>query len=302
VVAQGPIRGSVRAEAKYDNTTIAVTISLDAIAATVTENSRSLFHFDAVVDWHQRHEILKFELPLNIHNENATYETQFGFVQRPTHKNTSWDIAKFEVCGHKYADLSEYGYGVAILSESKYGFSCQGNVFRISLLRAGTAPDPEQDQGEHKFSWAVMPHQNHFLDSDVPMAAYLYNSPLRVRYLPKDGDALMATLPPPFTVEGAKNVILETVKRGEDDDFGGKGTTTVILRFYEAFGGHAQARLKISGYLAVSKAYITNLLEDEGDELTVMSADGIEGAPAFIKLDFRGFEVKTVRLVFENTG
>jgi hypothetical protein len=88
------------------------------------------------------------ELPLNIHNDNATYETQFGYVSRPTHKNTTWDMAKFEVCGHKWADLSEYGYGVAYLSESKYGFACQGNVFRISLLRAPTAPDAEQDQGQ----------------------------------------------------------------------------------------------------------------------------------------------------------
>jgi alpha-mannosidase len=105
------------------------------------------------------------ELPLDIHSDVATYETPWGHVQRPTHKNTTWDAAKFEVCGHKvrthsflvgfgvlparikFADLSEYGYGVAILSESKYGFSCQGNVLRISLLRAATAPDAEQDQG-----------------------------------------------------------------------------------------------------------------------------------------------------------
>jgi alpha-mannosidase len=104
------------------------------------------------------------QIPLDIHNPNATYETQFGYVQRPTHKNTTWDMAKFEVCGHKvrgtssvqlhgadgqlqYADLSEYGYGVALLSESKYGFSCIGNLLSMSLLRAGTAPDAEQDQG-----------------------------------------------------------------------------------------------------------------------------------------------------------
>lgn len=95
-----------------------------------------------------RRPITPVELPLDIHSDNAIYETQFGFVQRPTHKNTTWDAAKFEVCGLKYADLSEYGYGVAILSESKYGFSCLGNVLRISLLRGATAPDAEQDQGQ----------------------------------------------------------------------------------------------------------------------------------------------------------
>ncbi|KAJ3503870.1 hypothetical protein NLJ89_g8237 [Agrocybe chaxingu] len=97
VVSQGPLRGSVRAEVKYGQSTITVTISLDAVPATMKDNSRSLFNFDAVVDWHQRHEFLKFELPLNIHSDNATYETQFGFVQRPTHKNTTWDIAKYAV-------------------------------------------------------------------------------------------------------------------------------------------------------------------------------------------------------------
>ncbi|RDB17533.1 Alpha-mannosidase [Hypsizygus marmoreus] len=303
VVAQGPLRGSVRAEVKYDKSTIIVDISLDAITASTKENSRSLFRFDAVVDWHQRHEFLKFELPLNIHNDNATYETQFGHVQRPTHKNTTWDMAKFEVCGHKFADLSEYGYGVAILSESKYGFSCQGHLLRISLLRAATAPDAEQDQGEHHFSWAVMPHEGHFLESDVPMAAYLFNSPIRVRCVPSNGDAAMASLDSPFTIEGGRNVILETVKRGESDHFGGKQSDvskkmTVILRLYEAFGGHAQTKLRIAGHLSVSKAYTTNLLEDDDDELNVTPVDG----GATVILDFRGFEVKTVKLVLEHAG
>ncbi|KAF8064431.1 glycoside hydrolase family 38 protein [Lyophyllum atratum] len=267
VVAQGPLRGSVKAEVKYDKSLISVTVT------SVKENSRSLFHFDAVVDWHQRHEFLKFELPLNIHNDNATYETQFGHVQRPTHKNTTWDIAKFEVCGHKYADLSEFGYGVAILSESKYGFSCLGNQLRISLLRAATAPDAEQDQGTR--------------------------SP-RLRYVPTNVDAPMTTLQAPFSVEGARNVFLETIKRGEDDDFcNDSGSTTVILRLYEAFGGHAQAKLRIASHLAVSKAYVTNLLEDDDKELNITQMDDTGGS---LKLDFRGFEVKTVKLVVARTG
>ena len=79
--------------------------------------------------------------------------------------------------------MSEYGYGVAILSESKYGFSCRGNVLRISLLRAATAPDAEQDQGKHEFAWAVMPHAGSFLESDVPTAAILFNSPLHGMFI-----------------------------------------------------------------------------------------------------------------------
>ncbi|KAF9447763.1 glycoside hydrolase family 38 protein, partial [Macrolepiota fuliginosa MF-IS2] len=317
VVSQGPLRAAIRAEVRYGQSLITAMISLDAIPATAKTNSRSLFNFDTVVDWHQRHEFLKFELPLDIHSPNATYETQFGYVQRPTHKNTTWDIAKFEVCGHKYADLSEFGYGVAILSESKYGFSCIGNVLRISLLRAATAPDAEQDQGLHHFSFAILPHEGSFLESDVPQAAYLYNSPLRVRVMPNGGDsALSPHLQSPFTISGARNIILETVKRGEYDDFEASvtdsesGSVTIILRLYEAFGGHGKVQLNIARHLPIAKAFITNLLEDEEQELTINrstgaldgdSADedaGAPGAPGYsMNLSFRGFEVKTVKLV-----
>ncbi|KAF8991681.1 glycoside hydrolase family 38 protein [Cyathus striatus] len=274
VVSQGPLHAAVKAQVRYGQSTIDVTVS------SMKDGSRSLFNFDAVVDWHQRHEFLKFEIPLDIHNDNATYETQFGYVQRPTHKNTTWDIAKFEVCGHKYADLSEFGYGVAILSESKYGFSCIGNMLRISLLRSATAPDAEQDQGEHRFSWAVMPHAGSFLESDVPEAAYLYNSPIRVRCLPGNGEDILPKSP--FIVEGARNIVLETIKRGEDDSFdepadiNSSDPVTIVLRLYEAYGGHARIRLRIANYLPIAKAVLTNLLEDEEEE---------------------GFEVKTIKLI-----
>ncbi|KAJ7856154.1 alpha-mannosidase [Mycena leptocephala] len=181
-------------------------------------------------------------------------------------------MAKFEVCGHKYADLSEYGYGVALLSESKYGFACQGDILRISLLRAATEPDAEQDQREHK----LMPHKDHFLESDVPTAAYLFNSLLYIRSLaPGVSARTLSTGYSPFDVKGAPNVFLETVKRGEDDSFKSGGKTTVVLRIYETFGGHAQAQLRIAGGLGVEAAYETNLLEDipEGAALTLHRAD-----------------------------
>ncbi|KAL4267030.1 glycosyl hydrolase 38 family protein [Pleurotus pulmonarius] len=304
VVEYGPLRGTVKAQVQYGKSSIDVMISLDATAATLKPQSRSMFVFDAVVDWHQRHEFLKFELPLNIHNDNASYETQFGFVQRPTHKNTTWDMAKFEVCGHKYADLSEFGYGVAILSESKYGFSCTGNILRISLLRAATAPDAEQDQGKHEFSWAVLPHEGHFLESDVPMAAYLFNSPLYLRFV-ENTVAQLNYPKSPFIVEGAKNIVLETIKRGEDDTYsatkGKKSVTTIVLRLYEAFGGHANAQLRIASHIPVAKAYLTNFLEEEQSGLHLHSTDHASQSDTFVKLDFRGFEIKTVKLVIDTS-
>ena len=113
----------------------------------------------------------------------------------------------------------------------------------------------------------------------------------------------MSSFQPPFSIEGAPNVFLETVKRGEDDDFGADSArTTVVLRLYEALGGHAQAKLRVAGHLDVFKAYTTNLLEDvdERDELNVVRVEDASGrgqAAALLRLDFRGFEVKTVKLV-----
>ncbi|KIJ30485.1 glycoside hydrolase family 38 protein [Sphaerobolus stellatus SS14] len=301
VTETGPIRASLEAEIKYGQSTIKTTISLDAISATMKRSSRSFLRFDAEVDWHERHKFLKFTIPLNIHNDNAVYEAPFGWVQRPTHKNTSWDIAKFEVCGHKYADLSEYGYGVAILSESKYGFATHGNVMSISLLRAATAPDAEQDQGKHEFSWAVLPHVGHFLESDVPTAAYFFNSPLHLRYLAEDRSPQVpiSLHKAPFSVAGAPNVVLDTIKRSDDEDWKSKKdgkSGFIVLRLYEAFGGHARAELKIAGHLDVKKATITNLLEDELEVLDVSEHAGHSS----VTIPFRGFQVVTVKL--EVTG
>ncbi|KAJ7652628.1 galactose mutarotase-like domain-containing protein [Mycena rosella] len=276
VVAQGPLRASVCAEVKDGQSKISVTVCLLPFLDSLSTkpNSRSMFRFDAVVDWREHHEFLKFELPLNIYSDNATYETQFGHVQRPTHKNTTWDMAKFEVCGHKYADLSEYGYGLAYLSESNYGFGCQGNILRISLLRAATEPDSDQDQGEHTFSWAVMPHEGHFLESDVPVAAYLFNSPIHGQY---------------SAFPSASNVFLETVKRAEDDTLEAGGRRTVVLCLYEAFGGHAYTELRIASELSVEAVYLTNLLEDsaEDEELALLPPMDL----------LRGRGVKMVKLV-----
>ncbi|KAI9447174.1 glycosyl hydrolases family 38 N-terminal domain-containing protein [Lactarius psammicola] len=282
VVASGPLRASVVTDVVYGKSKITTT----------------------------RHEFLKFELPLDIHSDVATYETPWGHVQRPTHKNTTWDAAKFEVCGHKFADLSEYGYGVAILSESKYGFSCQGNVLRISLLRAATAPDADQDQGKHEFSWAVLPHRGHFLQSSVPIAAYLFNSPLHVRHVP-GGGAVAAAVPTrvPFALFGRDHsVFLETFKRGDlDSDADGK--RTIVLRLYEAYGGHASVDLQVN-VPGVVAAYSTNLLEDdEGAEALTLEAPTAEAAEKLplsgglvIPLAFRGFEVKTIKLVLAKEG
>jgi len=169
------------------------------------------------------------------------------------------------------------------------------------LLRAATEPDAEQDQGLHDFSWAVLPHVGHFLESDVPIAGYLYNSPLHLRSIP-DNVKFQPELGhhAPFLVSGAHNVILETVKRGDDDDVLGSGPKTIVLRLYEAYGGHATARLMISSLVGIEKAIVTNLLEDDNDDelgfTAAVEEEANQGYSHYLKLSFRGFEVKTVKL------
>jgi len=191
--------------------------------------------------------------------------------------------------------LSEHGYGVAILSESKYGFSADGIMMRISLLRAATSPDAEQDQGEHSFSWAVYPHVGGLGEADVPGVARIFNYPMHVRYV-HDETATQAALQEEelFTVEGAKGVILDTVKRGEDDDFvtSSKKLKTIILRLYESYGGHSKAKLRIAGKVSVVKGWSTNILEDELEPLKLHSKDG----STYVDLQFRGFQFVTVKL------
>ncbi len=145
IVEKGPHRVSLVTETKISaKSWIKTTISL---AASI-EDQPSYIEIASEVEWGEKWKFLKVEFPVDIANTEASYETQFGIVRRPTHYNTSWDMAKFEVCCHKWADLSENGYGVSILNDSKYGFATCGKVMRLSLLRSPKAPDAHADMGK----------------------------------------------------------------------------------------------------------------------------------------------------------
>ncbi len=131
---------------------------------------------------------LKVEFPVDVRSTEASYETQFGVVRRPTHYNTSWDMAKFEVCGHRFADLSENGYGVSILNDSKYGFATAGSLMRLSLLRSPKAPDATADMGTHHIRWAILPHRG-ALGPVTVREALEFNSLLKLVALGSDGAA-----------------------------------------------------------------------------------------------------------------
>jgi len=145
IAENGPHRVSVVTETKIsEESWVKTTISLSA----AVEAQASYVEVEAEVEWRETMKFLKVEFPVNVYNTEASYETQYGIIRRPTHYNTSWDMAKFEVCCHKWADLSENGYGVSILNDSKYGFATCGNLMRLSLLRAPKAPDAHADMGK----------------------------------------------------------------------------------------------------------------------------------------------------------
>jgi alpha-mannosidase len=208
-----------------------------------------------VADWHEAHRLLKVAFPLMVRAPEATYETAFGVARRPTHFSTRHDLARFEVPGHRFCDLSEHGFGVALLSDCKYGWSAFGDTLRMSLLRAPKLPDPGADMGEHRFAYAIVPHAGAWQDAGVVGEARAFNAPLR--WAPSgataDGSAWVQ-------VDDAPGLVLDTVKLAADSD-------ALVLRLYEAHGGRGLARVRLG--VPFTTARRSNLLEDDLGPATV---------------------------------
>ena len=281
---------------------IKTTISLPAAVG----NAPTAVEIDAEIEWRETMKFLKVEFPVDIVNTEASYETQFGIVRRPTHYNTTWDMAKFEVCVHKWADLSEATYGVSILNDSKFGFATQGNVMRLSLLRAPKAPDAHADMGRHYTRYAIFPHQGG-LDHRTVRKAFEFNNPLKIvgdrNVSPRAAPSILNS----FHIHGAPNLVLDTIKRGEDDEDVSRGEMavkkghSVILRVYDSLGGKSKGVLTW-GDLSVSRVVKCNALEDEekGGKLEIAEVgEGREGGGKGVKLDIRAFEIATFKLVLE---
>jgi alpha-mannosidase len=218
--------------------------------------------------WHEDHRLLKVAFPLAVHAPDATYETAFGAARRPTHFSTRHDLARYEVPGHRWADLSEHGFGVALLTDSRYGYSALGGTVRISLLRAPKEPDPGADMGEHRFAYAILPHDGGWQHGGVVGEARAFNAPLR-----------WGTGAPgaPWAEVDAAGLVLDTVKLAEDSD-------ALVLRLYEAHGGRGRARIRLG--LPFTRARRSNLLEDD------LGPADVEGDA--ILLDFRPWEIVTL--------
>jgi alpha-mannosidase len=240
----------------------------------VLDAGSRVLRFECDVDWQEQHKLLKVAFPVTVSSEEATYETQFGHLRRPTHSRTSRAKAMFEVCAHRWADLGDEHYGVALLNDCKYGHDIHGSVMRLTLLRAPTHPDPTADRGWHRFTYALMPHPGDFRQAGVIEAAEDLNAPLRMMksgLAPGDSRSLVEV--------DTRQVVVETIKRAEDSD-------ATIVRLYEAWGESCNVRMRTT--LPASRAFLCDLLERVRQEVKV--TDGV------IDLDMSPFKIRTVKL------
>jgi alpha-mannosidase len=269
IVERGPVRAGIRVTRRVGNsTTVSQEIRLAASSRRV--------EFVTEVDWQERHRFLKVAFPVAVRSPHATYEVQFGHVERPTHANTSWDAAKFEVPAQRWASLEERGFGLALLNDCKHGYDVRQNVMRLSLLRGPGWPDPEADAGLHRFSYAIFPFGQRLGSEQVVNEAEAFNLPLRAVPCPASVGGTLGQAGSFIHLDGAT---LSAVK-GADD-----GTGDLVVRLYEHLGAHRRATL--SGFDS-GQASRVDLLERHLADLPMT-----EGA---IALDLGPFELVTVRL------
>lgn len=232
--------------------------------------------FETFADWRESHKLLKAAFYTDIRAVKATYDIQFGCVERPNHGNTSWDRAKFEVCAQRWADLSEHGYGISLLNDGKYGYNIRENAVKLSLLRAPKHPDPMADMGKHQFTYALFPHEGAVTDGGtVEEAAKLNQRPLILKdRAPKNRVGL-------FDIQ-ADGVQIDAVKKAEDDQ-------AVIIRLHEYKGGRGRAELLFAK--DVQEAVVTDLLERKIEEEIPVSISGRS-----VQLRLKPFEIKTLKV------
>lgn len=263
LVENGSLKAVVRFVFRYHKSVIQQDM-------TVFRDSGNI-DFVTRVDWQETHRLLKAAFYTDIRSVKASYDIQFGHVERPTHWNTSWDWARFEVCGHKWADLSETGYGVSLLNNCKYGYSIKDQAIKLSLLKSAVYPDTEADKGTHEFTYSLYPHEGSVTEGGTIEAASRLNLPAQA-------------VPGQFADQrkivkvSTDRVQIDAVKKAEDED-------CLIVRLHECRGG--RGKVKLSSEFPVKKLVPCNLLEHDCGE-------AVEGAEAVFPIT--PFEIKTFKM------
>lgn len=269
VIEEGAVRSAVRIRRCFLDSIIEQTIYV--------YNDIPRIDFANKIDWKENQILLKAAFPVDIHSDKAAYDIQYGNVERPTHWNTSWDYAKFEVCAHKWADLSEGGYGVSLLNDCKYGYDIKDSTMRLTLLKSASYPNPDADKELHEFTYSLYPHAEDWKSAGTVSMAYSLNCPMYA----KMENAHDGNMPSEFSMAKVdkENVIVEVVKKAED-------SSHIIVRLYECFNRRANVNL----------TFFKNLLEVT--ECDLMEND-IEDLPVngnTFEFTIKPFEIKTFKL------
>ncbi len=269
----GPLRGVLRLRWHFRDSEITQRITLYRDSPRID--------FRTWIDWHESQQLLKVAFPVAIRSTRATYDIQFGNVERPTHWNTSWDLARFEVVAHKWADLSEGDYGVSLLNDCKYGYDVKNNVIRLTLLKSAVRPDDFADRGQHEFTYALLPHKGDWREGRTVEQAYALNYPAHASFIaaPQTGD-----LPDEYAFASVdkEGVIVETIKQAEDGQ-------AWIVRLYESTQCRHSA-VKMTFGQPIRNAVECNLLEE--DEQPARFAD------RNLVFAIAPYEIKTFKIWF----
>lgn len=275
IVEDGPLRAAVRVTRTMGR-------SSRIVQTYVIEAASPRLDILTTVDWRESRALLRAIFPTSVVSPRATYEIQFGHIERPTRRNSSWDAAKFEVCAHRWMDLSEPGAGLALLNDGKYGHSCHEGVMGLSLLRSPHHPDAGADVGSHEFTYSLMPHDGDWRAAGVDREAEALNTPLIAYPLNPDEEGPLgrAWSPIELVCNGSAGVAVSAFKLAED----GKG---LVLRLWECRGG--RGTLSIRWNLPAGSVRATDLLERDADGEGLSHSGGVTTVP------LRPFQIVTLR-------
>lgn len=222
LIESGSLRSTIQFKWKYKNSVV--------IQNMMVYSTNRRIDFKTTINWNEQDQLLKVAFPVEIRATEATYDIQYGNVKRPTHWNTSWDYARFESVGHQWVDLSETGYGISLLNDCKYGHDIKDNTIRLTLLKSATYPDISQDQGEHQFTYSLLPHKDGWIEGNTVEEAWNLNNPLTYLKGCARKDVSL------FTVD-KYNVLIDAIKKAEDSD-------RLIVRLHEFTGARTNITLK----------------------------------------------------------
>ncbi len=271
VVETGPHRAAIRVERTYQKSKVVQVISLAAGARQI--------EFDTFIDWQERHTVLKAQFPFDLNTSEIRSEIQFGHVRRPTHRNTTWDRARFEASMHRWVDLSEADFGVALLNDCKYAYDCLEQSVRLTLVRGSTFPSPDADLGEHRLRYALFVHDGVADLADVHRAAERFNNPVAVIGSLKHASTAASEFEQfSFAQADVDNITLETVKKAEKSD-------AVVLRIFEHANIRAEATITFG--IPVKSVRSVNLMEEGGSKPLELKDNGVT-------MSLRPFEIATL--------